>query len=62
MEMQIKEIKAVYINGGDIKPVGKALVDEKGNFTNCNKCKKGIAFFEFESGKIKCTKCNHIEY
>jgi len=59
--MEIKEIKAVYINDGDIRPVGKALIDENGNHKICNKCKKGIAFFEFESGKIKCIQCNHEE-
>jgi uncharacterized protein (DUF983 family) len=59
--MEIKEIKAVYINDGDIRPVGKALIDKNGDLKNCNKCKKGIAFFEFESGKIKCTQCKNEE-
>ena len=55
--MEIRILKAVYDDLGDIRPVGKALEDENGNYKKCFECKEGILYLEFESAKIKCIKC-----
>lgn len=57
--MEIKQIYGVFHNQSDEKPIGNTFLDEKGNIIKCINCKDGFAFIEWETGKIKCTKCNY---
>lgn len=59
--MEIRIIKAVYDDSGDIRPVGKALENEYGEFIACPKYKQGISYLEFDTWKTKCTKCDYEE-
>lgn len=57
--MEIKVINGVYNDTKDIKPVGTALLDKYCSLKKCENCNEGIAFIEWESGKIKCTQCSY---
>ena len=59
--MEIKKISGIFENSDDIRPVGKSLEDHEGKYIYCPDCKKGILFVEFESNRIKCTQCGHVE-
>jgi uncharacterized protein (DUF983 family) len=60
--MEIRIIRGVYKGPQDIKPIGCALLDEKGDIKKCPNCKEGTLFFEWETGMTKCTICDYLQY
>ena len=57
--MEIRVIKAVFVNSEEIKPIGKTLENKIGMYIKCPSCNDGILFVEFESRKTKCTQCDY---
>lgn len=55
--MKLEVIQAVYYNKVEIKPIGKAISNRKGEYIKCLKCNNEIQFLEFETGRIRSTQC-----
>jgi len=59
--MITKVIDAVYANSDDIRPAGIAERHDDGSHKRCPKCLEGITFFDFDTRKIKCTRCDFVK-
>lgn len=56
--MDIKIVTGVFQSNDDLLPIGISIIDEDGDYIECDNCGKGIIYIDLETKNKRCTECD----